>query len=103
MLQPYHQHEEIHVLENLSPILSEYSMPRPLEALLQLRLHALCNAHHLRELERAWEQDEQRWAKVMKQLLLETNKTVEDHGEDLLPDLANRFRKRYRGIIDKGP
>ena len=28
--------------------------------------HAFCNAHHLRELERAWEQDGQRWALAMK-------------------------------------
>jgi len=28
-------------------------------------LHALCNAHHLRELERAWDQDQQQWAKDM--------------------------------------
>ncbi len=27
--------------------------------------HSLCNAHHLRELERAWEQDGQKWAKQM--------------------------------------
>lgn len=65
-------------------------------------LHALCNAHHLRELERAWKQDKQQWAKEMKQLLLETNKTVGDYGENLPPDLSNRFRKRYRGIIEKG-
>jgi transposase len=32
--------------------------------------HALCNAHHLRELERAWEHDGQRWAKKMQNLML---------------------------------
>jgi transposase len=31
--------------------------------------HSLCNAHHLRELTRAWEQDNQKWAKSMKVLL----------------------------------
>ena len=28
--------------------------------------HSLCNAHHFRELERAWEQGGQHWAKAMK-------------------------------------
>jgi transposase len=36
-------------------------------------LHALCNAHHVRELERAWEQAGQRWATKMQYLLLEMN------------------------------
>ena len=31
--------------------------------------HALCNAHHLRELTRAWEQDSQSWAKKLIELL----------------------------------
>jgi transposase len=33
------------------------------------RVHALCNAHHLRELERAWEQDGQQWAQQVSVLL----------------------------------
>ena len=33
--------------------------------------HALCNAHHIRELERAWEQDGMQWAKDMQTLLKE--------------------------------
>ena len=33
--------------------------------------HALCNAHHIRELERAWDQDGMQWAKDMQTLLKE--------------------------------
>ena len=65
-------------------------------------LHALCNAHHIRELERAWEQDGQQWAKEMQEFLLETNKTVKDHGGNLPPGISNQFRERYRSIIEKG-
>ncbi len=42
--------------------------------------HALCNAHHLRELERAWEQDQQQWAKQTQALLLEINEAVSENG-----------------------
>lgn len=38
--------------------------------------HALCTVHHLRELERAWEQDKQEWARDMKALLLQINQSV---------------------------
>jgi transposase len=44
--------------------------------------HALCNAHHLRELERAWEQDKQKWARDMRKLLLQINQAVDDAGVD---------------------
>jgi len=39
-------------------------------------IHALCNGHHLRELTRAWEQDDQQWAQDMKDLLEKINAKV---------------------------
>jgi len=61
--------------------------------------HALCNAHHLRELERAWEQDEQQWAKQMQKLLCEMNTAVLDAGGRLEPGDSAAFRKRYRQLL----
>jgi transposase len=61
--------------------------------------HALCNAHHLRELERAWEQDQQQWAKQMQSLLIDIAKAVEDAGGCLPPDEAKRWRRRYRRLL----
>jgi transposase len=63
--------------------------------------HALCNAHHLRELERAWEQDYQRWAKQMQALLIDIAKAVEDAGGRLPPDEAKRWHHRYRRLLKK--
>jgi transposase len=63
--------------------------------------HALCNAHHLRELERAWEQDHQQCAKEMQALLMELAKAVEDAGGCLPPDEAKRWRRRYRRLLKK--
>jgi transposase len=40
--------------------------------------HSLCNAHHLRELTRAWEQDKQEWAYDMKRLLEKMNSAVKE-------------------------
>jgi len=62
-------------------------------------MHALCNAHHLRELERAWEQDEQQWAKQMQALLCEMNNAVLDAGGKLDTEAANAYRKRYRQLL----
>ncbi|MCB1870297.1 MAG: IS66 family transposase [Gammaproteobacteria bacterium] len=64
-------------------------------------IHALCNAHHLRELERAWEQDHQQWAKEMQALLIDIAKAVEDAGGWLVPNEAERWRRRYRKLLVK--
>ncbi len=64
--------------------------------------HALCNAHHLRELTRAWEQDEQQWAKEMKELLEKINARVIDAGGALSAQQAGRYRFQYRELINKG-
>ena len=63
--------------------------------------HALCNAHHLRELERAWEQDHQAWAKAMQALLVDLAKAVADAGGWLAPAEAERWRERYRKLLDE--
>lgn len=64
-------------------------------------IHALCNAHHLRELERAWEQDHQAWAKQMKTLLEEINSAVDKAGTHLSPKNAKRYREKYRTLLRK--
>ena len=64
-------------------------------------IHALCNAHHLRELERAWEQDGQRWAKKMQALLIDITKAVEDGGGRLVPKEAKEWCRRYRRILEQ--
>ena len=53
-------------------------------------LHSLCNAYHLRELRRAWEQDKQKWAKTMRQFLIELNEAVDKAQGELKPDEAKR-------------
>jgi transposase len=61
--------------------------------------HALCNAHHLRELTRAWEQDGQKWAQQMNALLLKINGAVNNAGGCLDPPSSELYRKRYRKIL----
>lgn len=64
-------------------------------------LHALCNAHHLRELEWAWEHDKQKWAKKMQDLLTEINEAVHKAGGILSGKAAISFRSRYRNILTR--
>lgn len=61
--------------------------------------HALCNAHHLRELERAWEQDGQHWAKKVSELLVEMNNATQAAGGRLETNESGDYRKRYRDLL----
>jgi transposase len=65
-------------------------------------LHSLCNAHHLRELELANEQDGQKWAKNIQTLLKKINKAVEKSGGQLSETAAEKFRTQYRDILAQG-
>ncbi len=49
--------------------------------------NSLCKAHHIRELERAWEQDGMQWAKDMQELL----KTINKHQTDN-PDIDEKIK-----------
>jgi len=69
--------------------------------------HALCNAHHLRELKFITEQYDQSWAKDMFNLLLEIKAEIEiaiknNHAENLSLKQIAGFEERYDKIIEKG-
>nr|WP_036716603.1 IS66 family transposase [Paenibacillus darwinianus] len=63
--------------------------------------HALCNAHHLRELIFVLEQEKPSWAKAMINLLLEAKAAVEA-GETLTSDAIACFAARYDRILEVG-
>ena len=63
--------------------------------------HALCNAHHIRELTRAWEQDGQKWALEMKELLETINRKVIDKEGALDVNESQKYRQAYRDLIKK--
>lgn len=64
-------------------------------------IHALCNAHHLRELEAAIEFDGQKWAKDMQDLLILMRDAVEKAGGAVSTDQAKKWRKKYRKILSR--
>jgi len=63
--------------------------------------HALCNSHHVRELQFAFERDGQHWAQTMQDLLLECNQAVNDAGGLLTTETADAYRQRYHDILQE--
>ena len=61
--------------------------------------HALCNAHRLRELERAREQDGQTLAQQMEGLLETINRKVTEAGGALDDKVSQKYRKKYRDLL----
>ena len=62
--------------------------------------HALCNSHHLRELEAAVE-DGQKWAQQMQDLLVDMKTAVAAAGGAVSKSEAKRHRKDYRKLLRK--
>jgi transposase len=62
-------------------------------------LHALCNAHHLRELAYAHEQEQQMWAKQMSDLLQAMVHAVNGHPDGLPEPLADDFKTQYQALL----
>lgn len=65
--------------------------------------HALCNAHHLRELQAVVEKyPNSTWAKLTKDLLLEINEAVHKAGGVLPREEADQYLAKYRAILKIG-
>lgn len=64
--------------------------------------HAVCNAHILRELERAAVEDNQQWAKDMQALLRELNIECDKNGGSLTPEQIEVAKSSYEAIINRG-
>jgi transposase len=68
-----------------------------------LCLHALCNAHHLRELQAMIEaHPSHSWAKLMKKILEDLNVETQKKGGFLDEKTSSQWKERYREIIKIG-
>ena len=82
--------------------------PRPLGAVLSLYdlpTHALCNAHHLRELKFITEQYQQPWASEMSTLLVDIKNTVDNtkpRQNRLTSAQLAVFESRYAQALERG-
>ena len=67
--------------------------------------HGFCNAHHLRELTRAYQQEKALWAQEMSDLLVEIKEQVDQakfkEQSALSPIQLDHFRQRYRDITQE--
>jgi len=95
----YHAMEEMGVLPRFKGILCHDHWKTYYRFILCL--HALCNAHHIRELTRSYEQDKMQWANDMIELLLKIKKTVDDSGGSLNKNSADSYISEYRDLLKK--
>lgn len=65
-------------------------------------LHALCNGHHLRELQAVIDNNGHVWAKNMQDFLNETNEAVIKAGGFVIKATADQYREKYREILLEG-
>lgn len=67
--------------------------------------HALCNAHHLRELRFVFEQYHQTWASDMSALLLDIKQEIETTSPELMslkPERLRYYEEQYDKILQQG-
>ena len=89
--------DEIDILPHFSGILV-HDHWKPYYRYVQC-LHSLCNAHHQRELTRAFEQDNQQWAGKMAELLNKINTAVKEADGCLTEDECKKWRRKYSKLI----
>jgi len=69
-------------------------------------IHALCNAHLLRELTGVYEEHNQAWADKLSHLLVEINTSVSSAKEagllELLPEVKTSFLSKYDNLLVEG-